>query len=410
LKLVVRLAAFGVIFLASLPCHGAPDITKQHEKMQNELTSRRNDVQEWISDERHEVVLALVVGLLGLSIGACQTTARPWTRTATVILGLLVSVVTLCTNTLYTADYQTLRRAIHSTHPLLDTMQNNVNLYSPTLTPDDFNVTKTDFYQATATFDTIADNILGVNSATKPLSTPQAEVKSSSIWSIRTVFAQTEVTTPAWVTTNGQSDSLGTYFVGSYTDTSLEKAKTFSMDQARHRAAEHLQLEHPETRTATAESQLVTLLGQFETLTDTWIKRGDNVYTYYTRLRISNKIQDAYPSENAGNCTWTKLGRDRSLLFDRSSSPLYVFLSKQHLGSRNDTSDLFVTTTDPESLRDNVTARLTALAQASPETTKKLVLPSEQTVRTVIAGSTYTIAIQSHAFLRYGTVTVCALH
>jgi hypothetical protein len=94
------------------------------------------------------VYLALAVGCLGIIIGACQSGSNKVVRWTTVGLGLIVSIITLCTNTIYSADYHTLGRAIHSVHPLLESMRHDIELYDPAMSAADFKTLQTEFYKS----------------------------------------------------------------------------------------------------------------------------------------------------------------------------------------------------------------------------------------------------------------------
>jgi hypothetical protein len=68
------------------------------EGMQERLNRHRKTINNWSSDATQQIAFSIMVGLLGLVVGAVQGTDKKWAKGLTIGLGFTVSAITLFTD------------------------------------------------------------------------------------------------------------------------------------------------------------------------------------------------------------------------------------------------------------------------------------------------------------------------
>jgi hypothetical protein len=347
------------LLFSTAHCFAATPLSKNIEVMRDSLADRQEIVNDWKRDRQQEIYLALAVGGLGLVISACQTSEHPKRRFITLGLGVIVSFLTLCTNTFYQADFHSLGRAISSAKTQLETMKNDLKLCDPNMEIDQFKPLQTDFIAAGKRFDDIERDTVGTGSESNDKTPVQPEKTLLEKMSPVTVVyaqssAQADKEQPTWIYSRPTRDSLGMYFIGRSNDPSLEKAKTDSYINATRQAIKTYELTTHQAISSSRADQLQELLKQFGDVTDTWVERSGTNYTYYTRLRVSNRIfdvdlnpasQDASASSASPSQTKVIIDNDSAVKVPNTD----VLLLLQHLKEQQKSSYLYAISPGPRS-------------------------------------------------------------
>src|ERR1035438_521650 len=122
---VAAVVIFPLLLLVRVPC--AADEVHQSlgvRRMEERLARRAQKVADWRVEAAWQVGLAVTVGLLGLAAGILQGwTEKKWTKGMTITAGFAVSAITLFTNSVYPADYRTLRRSVAQGEAIIEQLQ-----------------------------------------------------------------------------------------------------------------------------------------------------------------------------------------------------------------------------------------------------------------------------------------------
>lgn len=257
--------------------------------MESIVAAREVKVASWRQDIKIEVTLAILVGLIGLAIGSLQTTEKPWVKRTTVGLGLFISALTLCTHTIFTADYPVLRRAVESSDPVLEELHQDIVLYRQVSetrgnTTEIFN----SFIDTQRRFNEIARDVVGeaVGAEAPSQTAANASLFQGSFSSV--VHAQSSQGLPAWTGTNGSNDSSASYFVGMSDNASLDAAKSASYDNAVYNGVKAVLAAKKGVASPAALTQTNSLVRNAATVTNTWLtyNSGSRSYRCYTRIRL----------------------------------------------------------------------------------------------------------------------------
>jgi hypothetical protein len=274
----------------------APDTSKGTEAknaLQQQLERRAGTVHKWSLQAKEEIALSFAIGLLGLLVGALQGSQWTWTKKITVASGLAISVMTLCTNTFFPADYRTLQICVSKANTILGQLEFALANFDPAQSSANLQAAESDFMDKCGKIDLIEQNMLGKGQSSDGTS---KQPGTGMLFEPMLVYAQSTGAAPAWI--NGKaSDGAFTYFVGKAEGTSLLQAKNDSfanaVDQAAHwlrgdqHAAQQQQQAVPEPT-----QQLLDLVKRSSDVADTWYsyENARRTYTYFTLLRITNAL------------------------------------------------------------------------------------------------------------------------
>ena len=286
------LAAFLAIPLAgaiSLGQSASLSIPAKH--MQVRIANRQAKVNEWRIQATQQIVLTIAVGVFGLLVGALQKPATPMTRACTAALGLSVSAITICTKTLYTADFQTLRRAVDAASPMLERLSELPDNYESATSSGDKLQVQADFEAMCGKLDDLSHRLTGIEG---PSDSPASKAQKSSlspIFAIHEVYAQSQQTDqhqPSWTNRPPFTDGSGSYFVGVGRDSSLTIARSLAIDSASMSATNWVRLSQPATQQADISTQVTKIVQQHSEVSDTWFTRDkeSGIWVYYSRLRL----------------------------------------------------------------------------------------------------------------------------
>jgi hypothetical protein len=236
-KSLVFGACLVIVLVAASSFAQTPLNSSEAKRMEKRVEKREALVQGWASEAKQQVVLSLMVGILGLAVGALQKPTQKWARVLSVAVGFSVSVITLCTNKLYPADYQTLQRAVDEASPVIEELEDYPYKYE---TAEEHNQDKdklqisVDFAAACGRIDEISHRMLGANGPSDRQA-GNGQKQTSSIFAIDAVHAQSSPPAngiPTWVQSHAQSHGSVTYFVGVGRDATLSTAKSLALRSA----------------------------------------------------------------------------------------------------------------------------------------------------------------------------------
>ena len=89
--------------------------TYDHEVTDIEVVAKRFTLNKNIT-----MTITFLIGVLGLISGALQKMDKKWCKSATIIAGLSVGVLTLGTNTFFPADFREYQKAVSKSHIAFD--------------------------------------------------------------------------------------------------------------------------------------------------------------------------------------------------------------------------------------------------------------------------------------------------
>jgi hypothetical protein len=219
--------------------------------MQKRLDRQVEAVGNWGSEATQEIWLAIVVGVLGLAIGALQPTNIA--KLAAAVIGPVVSAITLFTNLFYPADYRTLQRSVAEATPIIEDLQETLSTFDPNQTPENQLAIEADFKSKCGKIDQIAERLLNGQANDSQVKESWAPFKT------RVVYAQSD-SHPAWTASRQQSDKISTYFVGEARNVSLPLAKTAAEEGAFLAAGQWLMKSQPNQSSVEPSPQLLQLL------------------------------------------------------------------------------------------------------------------------------------------------------
>ncbi len=236
----------------------------------------QRDITRWERNENIQIAFVIAIITFGALITVFQKAKQDWCKTATLALGIAISMLT-GTAQFFSADFKGYRKAATEGRAVLKKLEvmNATFEQAHPVGPDFATFTK-DFNDRIDAFNSIAMRLEG--STQPPVSAP--ETKSSAIQLLRSVYAQAGPEAPSWVQ-NLPSDSRNMYFGGKSTQNSLSRAKTDSFNDAIKQAS--AALAPPELYT---DSTFVRDGAVVQDTFFTFDKNSSN-YVYYTLLRLS---------------------------------------------------------------------------------------------------------------------------
>jgi hypothetical protein len=120
--LLLAFATVLVIGAAIAPVASAQDAASYEirvAKAEDTVSTHASRITRWERQALLTMIIGVVVVLLGSMTAILQGISRPWTKTATVIVGALVTSMTVINSTFFDADYKTLSRRSEEGRSLL---------------------------------------------------------------------------------------------------------------------------------------------------------------------------------------------------------------------------------------------------------------------------------------------------
>lgn len=220
---IALLAASLLLFLSSqlASALNAPDPTA----LRSMLQPFEADVHNWQQMATTILVLNVTVGVLGVIVGALQTSQRKLSKFTTAFLGVAISVITVITNLSFDVDRRTLHTRVIQGRELLAECQLMLQRI-----PEDASNQDAWLGEFGARLQKLAE--LGGE--------PEKKAALVDIELIPPVYAQSsKAAAPTWVD-HPPSDSSNFYYLGSASDPSLAQAKSLAEKDANRRASAYL--------------------------------------------------------------------------------------------------------------------------------------------------------------------------
>ena len=174
-KAIARLGFYVLLTTCFAPtiCHSENPTHDPPKVLEMRLLPVEAKIDGWKRAEITQICCAIAVGLAGVAIGALQTADRPSLKGFTIVLGLIVSAITIVTHIIYNADYQAYRRAIDEADPIIEDLEVYLTTYkAPGQTDDNLYRENLEFIDKCTKFDDISKRIAGEQPQDKPIPIP----------------------------------------------------------------------------------------------------------------------------------------------------------------------------------------------------------------------------------------------
>ncbi len=239
----------------------------------DQLNTLLATVAGWERQANILLTLTIVVAILGLVVSAMQKSRKASGRLVTAIVGMMISALTVITNTAFTTDCWTLKRnAIQSRVKIRQVEAQLAGFH--TADPKDRQVYKENVIQLINEIGGREEQML------------KAEITLDVVPSVYADSGQ-----PPWITRTPE-DRFNLYFVGMATDVLLTKARDDSYRNALEAALKQLALQ-TNLRAGPAEMEPVRkyLLGA-AAVADTYFsyESGSRLYRHYSLLKLSRTL------------------------------------------------------------------------------------------------------------------------
>jgi len=373
-------------------------------------------VDGWSSKASQQIALAVAIGVFGLLVGALQGTTKAWARPLTVCLGILVSMLTLLTKTVYPADSRTLERSGLIARSKLNDLLQILDSYDAAAQPIAQIQIEAAYFAKSAEIDQIGQGMLGID-AGPTRSQPKSR---GGLFEVTVVYAQSKPVRPGWVSSGTQADKLGTFFVGDAVAGSLDQAKDWSLDDAVRKAAGTLV--PPKNRGSAIPEKLLTIVkGSCETV-DTWfnVEKGQGTFHYFTRLRMTNELKSLdlsvlFPAPGVAACVPSRIDEGWLTHLVVGVSHLYVYLESQ-MKSTPDVAEVYVLAAESwpgEPLPPSATRKIgyeafrSQVNKMSASSYAKGAVRNNKELTFVLGGKSYQVKAETHFLKRFAVVTLC---
>lgn len=261
-----------------------PQISKIEEIVEN----RYQQIDQWRFDARMILAMTIIVGLLGLAIGALQSFRGSWVKWTTVTVGLVVSSLTLIQNTVYKTDHHQFRRMANRAEQKLE----EIELLLPEFDhadSEDWPILVDEIKKRIALIDEMEDQLL-----TGEIGAGGINIQSAAAMLPLIAIAEASPSPgePDWVTAPPASKHA-VYFVGLGADRSLAVAKKDALEDAYEQATDHFAFQAEQLGAAALEpdalSKRIVESARIES-SHTAFDAGTGNWRYYTLIRIARSV------------------------------------------------------------------------------------------------------------------------
>lgn len=254
------------------------------EQLRTSLQKHEVRIQGWEKTANIIIGLTLTVGILGVIVGLLQGLQKNWCKTATVVIGAAISIITLVNNTLFPDDYRVLRQKALQGSEILSDFE-KVVASGPPQGDDDRNA----WLDECKKFDHQLYEL-------ELEELHQGVRNSSNLNLIPPVYAAPHADRaqkPAWIA-KPPTDQNNLYFLGEGVDKSLEKAREASHTDAISRATAYFSRSLggvQQTQVSAVDLNALSgyLVKSAETA-GTFFDYENDAWHYYTLLRLHREI------------------------------------------------------------------------------------------------------------------------
>ncbi len=282
MKRVYRIAfvmgVSAVLLLALSASAFGQDFESVRSVLDKQIADKVRTIGEWNRQASILIALSVTVGVLGLVMGVLQAAKDKWCKVTTVVLGLVISGITIINATVFHCDYRTFKRNAVQARLILDDV-NFMLAGFPSTSNEDKKTLLGEIIKKLKEIGDIEVKMLdpAVSQFSLDFSTP--------------VFAQSKQ--PDWVS-KPPLDTINYYFVGRSDNQSLSSAKEDSRKQAVEQATAQA-LSNLKTRLAPGGQDSVReyVLKNAE-VSATWYSynSGAQPWSYFTLLKINRVLFD----------------------------------------------------------------------------------------------------------------------
>lgn len=242
----------------------------------NFLLSQTNDLlnktQGWARQSMILRCLTIAVAIFGVAVSTLQKVDRPWSKNVTLVLGLIISGLTVVNTTAFDADYRTLKGNALQLHAEIVEAQYMLAGFDGASEAD-----KQIYIQKI------------IDLTKKVYGTEEGMVtKRVSLELLPAAYALS--TQPGWIS-NPPTDSFNDYFVGKGENPSLATAKDLAYNNAVDNAVRRLG-PRPTATAITAADPLRKYVLSSSAIAQSYFSYDGvrRLYTYYVLLKINRKL------------------------------------------------------------------------------------------------------------------------
>jgi hypothetical protein len=275
----------GCFYVADI--HAQASAAARTSDFDRPILDYENQIKGWEREARIQIVLVGAVFVFGALVSPFQIRASQWGKTATIVLGIAITLITGVKSQLFSADYRTLHLAAADGRAITAQLWPMAGMLNNPHTSDEIRKTTQKLYfKKLAEFPAVIARLEG----TKTAATHNPD---GGLFSLPRVYAQSQqqqsgAPLPRWVQ-KPPADDYSLFFVGRAVDASLADAKTKSLDDAYSRAIQRLKTRVPNA----SEADLLALIKPSAIVQDYAFTYDNNArgFVYYTLLRLAKEIE-----------------------------------------------------------------------------------------------------------------------
>ncbi len=229
------------------------------EFVEKKLADKRSEISKWRTKRDIVITLTIIVGIFGIITGILQKYHNlRQARIATMIIGGVISVITIVNNKVFEVDHRTLSRMIGDGRNIIEYVEIEVQRGYPENNEDARYEWINKVQEKFREFPILADNTNNENI-------------SFNLVSI--AYALPSEIEPSWIS-KPPTDRMNFFFVGVGDSSSIKKAKEYSLSNAVENAINYLELQFP------VEQNIEPI--KFSSLSEYLVKSGKVKDTYFT--------------------------------------------------------------------------------------------------------------------------------
>ncbi len=290
-----RIAVTAVLLFASLVLADlalGQDFSSEREALQLQLDRRVDMIDSWKSCARATLGLTLAVGFLGIMVSALQAHTNP--KLATIIIGVVISSLTMINSTVFKVDHHTFNRAVSRAQHCIEDAR--LQLAREVRSEEEWTFLMAEFREQIRFIDRIESELQGEGPAYSDEQVAVLDRVAGTVIAFSSVFVGTaeageEPKQPSWITRVPRAkDSI--YFVGVGASASLREASAASRQAAATEAGQYFGYLTEQAQAGSAEAVetagLLPYLSKSVEVADTHYAYdpAQKLYRYYTLVKV----------------------------------------------------------------------------------------------------------------------------
>jgi len=294
-KLVSLVAFFLLLILTALGQDTNPNLILY--EFDDILKPIKEEIGTWAYNYKSTLALTFLIGILGIITSAAIGIGKKWSRLTGILLGVIISVVTLVQNTFYDTSYKEYRKAVVEADLLLD----QIEMYQKELK---YMETLNDSIEQAKLISRELNRFYDIKSRIMKESAPATNPGIASAtggFLINGAYAGTPAgdlplwqeeqrEVPSWVRQVPESKTY-IYVLGVAGEHSLNTAKNLAYENALDRACELLAGElHGGGPDLLEPDQLGEIISSSATVDRTFFNYNEEIFDYYILLRFNREV------------------------------------------------------------------------------------------------------------------------